>query len=147
MVTPIRKRRESLYLRMISALQGKDATFLRFLIVGATNFLISYSVFRWLFMIPVNIAAKSSICQLASYGAGIAWSFFLNRRFTFHGRERVITQARRFAFIQIILALTSAGLIGLMIDYLKFKPSVSWLLIMGVFTIINYVICRVWVFR
>ena len=126
---------------------GQDGSLLRFLLVGTTNFLISYSVFRGLLLIPIDVANKAALCQLVSFGAGIAWSFFWNRRFTFRSRERATTQARRFIFLQIALALTSAGVIGFLVDHLEFNPTLSWLLVMGPWTLINYVVCRAWVFR
>ena len=140
-------RQGAWHLRLTSARVGLDGSFLRFLLVGATNFLIGYSVFRGLLLIPVDVAAKATICQLASFGAGIAWSFVWNRRFTFHSRERAATQARRFISLQIVLALTSAGVIGLLVDHLELNPSVSWFLVMGVLTVVNYVLCRAWAFR
>ena len=124
-----------------------DGKFPRFLAVGFSNFVVSFTVFRVLLALPWSSQFKASLCQLASYGAGTVWSFIWNRRFTFRSTEPILGQALRFVSLQASLALVTASLIGLSVDILELPPTPSWLAIMGVATIVNFLLAKRWVFR
>jgi len=124
-----------------------DGRFPRFVAVGFSNFVVSFTVFRVLLALPWSVQFKASLCQLASYAAGTAWSFVWNRRFTFQSQDPVLRQALRFATLQASLAIVTASLIGLAVDILGFPPTLSWLVVAGGATIVNFLLAKRWVFK
>jgi putative flippase GtrA len=121
--------------------------FLRFLMVGASNFVISFVTFR----VCLSIFAQSSFSvpasQLVSYGVGILWSFFWNRRLTFASRGHLGHQAARFITLQVVLGVLSAVLIAMGVQQLGLNPSVAWFIVMSVITIANFLLTKWWAFK
>lgn len=122
-------------------------SFLRFLMVGTSNFVISFTVFRLLLLAPVSSPLKIYACQLISFASGIVWSYFLNRRFTFRCEQPIGPQATRFVSLQVTFALLSSLSIGLLVNNLGVNPSLAWFGVMALVTIANYFLCRFWVYR
>lgn len=126
-----------------------DPTFARFLLVGTSNTVISYSVywfgFYWLFS---NFTYKAAIAHTLSYSIGIVWSFLWNRYFTFkyQGTNNISTFSK-FLLTQVTIMFFSSGAIALLVDYLRYEPNLSWLVVMAIVTILNFVISKLWVFR
>jgi hypothetical protein len=48
--------------------------------------------------------------------------------------------------LQLVLLAASSGLIGLCVDILRLPPAASWLAIMAVVTLANFLLLRAWVF-
>jgi len=119
----------------------------RFVVVGLSNAVIGFTVFRACLATPFDVPLKAALSQLVTYAVGITWSFWLNRRWTFRSRGAVAPQAARFAFLQIAFALTSAAAIGLSVDHWGNPASLSWLVVMSLVTILNFVLSRFWAFR
>lgn len=119
----------------------------RFLLVGTSNFLIGFTTFRLVLMLPVEFTFKVGTAQLCSYGVGTVWSFFCNRRFTFKSREAVGGQLTRFVLLQATLAASSSVIIDALVAVRPESPSLIWVLVMGVVTVVNFTVCRTWVYR
>ena len=124
-----------------------DEKFWRFILVGCSNFLVSFFVFRLLLLTPVTFAAKATVSQLVSYAAGMLWSFVLNRRLTLKSSDAALPQMTRFLGLQVVLALISAALIGVCVDVLALPAARSWLAVMTVITVVNFLISKSWVFK
>jgi putative flippase GtrA len=124
-----------------------DARFARFLMVGLSNSFVSFCVFQGLLRLPHEGALPVSLCQLVSYGAGVAWSFFWNGRFTFHSRAPVVKQGLRFVVVQLFMAGASAAGVALFVDVLGWAPTLSWFFVMAPVTIANFLLSRYWVFH
>jgi len=124
-----------------------DGSFLRFVLVGLSNFAVSFSVFRVLVAATSSLEYSAAVSQIASYAAGTLWSFIWNRRFTFRSKASIPGQATRFFVLQASLAAASSGTIGLFVDHLSFPASPTWFVVMGFITIVNYLLCKRWVFR
>jgi putative flippase GtrA len=127
------------------ALAYRDAMLGRFVLVGLSNTTISYSVFWAALHLPMR-GPRATVSQLASYGAGTAWSFVWNRRWTFQSDGHLGRQAARFLFLQAALAATSAALVGLAVDREQLPPTPSWLGVIAVVTVVNFLLSRSWVF-
>ncbi len=127
--------------------QFYDRTFLTFILVGCSNFAVSFAVF-WLCMrTPVVFPFKSSVAQLISYATGTFWSFFWNRRLTFRSSGAVYRQAVRFISLQVSLAIISALLIGFIVENLGMNPSITWLIVMSAVTPTNFLLSKWWAFK
>lgn len=126
----------------------------RFGVVGLSNTLVSYAAFRTLLHVLDGISVRASLAQFGSYALGIGWSFFWNRRWTFRSDEatgavpeRPAAQFVRFVTLQAGLMVGSATSLGLLVDQLHQPPTLMWISVMGLVTVLNYVLSRYWAFR
>ena len=139
---PLRK-----VVRRLSSQCFTDKTFYRFLIVGCSNFVVSFSIFWFCLRIPVQFPYKASASQLIAYSVATLWSFFWNRRLTFNSSGPVFRQLRRFVVLQISLAVISAGLIGFAIESAGWPATSSWFVVMSGITVANFLLCKWWAMK
>ena len=125
---------------------GVKTQLVRFALVGCSNFLVSYTVFWLCLRIPFTFQFRASAAQLVSYSVGVVWSFLLNRRFTFDPEGPIARQAGRFVTLQIVLAFSSAAIIGYAVDSLDLPATLTWIVVMSIVTVINFTLCRYWAF-
>jgi putative flippase GtrA len=118
---------------------------IRFLMVGASNTVVSYLVF--LFGYHLWFVGNALFAQPLSYGAGIVWSYFWNRNWTFQSSAGVGREFIRFIVVQIILLFLSTGLVHLVVDRLNINASVGWILVMAFITALNFFLTKTFVFR
>jgi putative flippase GtrA len=124
-----------------------DARFARFLLVGASNTVVSFLVFQGLLRLSHDGALAVSLCQFVSYAVGVVWSFFWNSRFTFHSHAPVAKQGLRFVIVQLLMAGVSTAGIWLCVDVMRWKPTPSWFVVLVPVTIANFLLSRYWVFH
>jgi len=117
-------------------------TLLRFVVVGLSNTLISYLIFILLHGL-LGVAFAS---QAVSYAVGILWSYAWNSRWTFEQASYSRTQFIKFILAQLSLLAASALLLGLAVDILQLHATASWIAIMALITLVNYVVTKKWVF-
>ncbi len=124
-----------------------NGQFLRFALVGLSNFLVSFGVFQLclLGLAPSQMKIPSS--QFISYSAGILWSFLWNRHVTFASAGPVARQAARFLLLQVIFLAASTVLITVGVQRARLAPTVAWFLVMTIITVANFVLSRQWVFK
>jgi len=145
--------------------------FSRFIVVGCTNFAVSFVVFyifynylklsELLFGVlgPAGdhlqralqgIGAESADATLANiigYSAGIINSFVWNKLWTFKARHETVSQFGRFLLLNLACLLLSSLSLFIFIDSLGFLYGPVWFITMGMVTIINFAVSRYWVFR
>jgi putative flippase GtrA len=131
--------------RIIERAMGR--TPVRFLVIGTSNSVVSFSTFWLAINSPVSFTFKVFFSQLLSYAIATLWGFYWHRRVTFKSKGSAHRQLTNFVLLQGSLALISAALIETAVGRLKFGPAVSWVTVMTAITILNYVICRRCVFR
>jgi putative flippase GtrA len=118
----------------------------RFVVVGLSNSLLSFVAFRAGIELLPPVGGRAAAAQALAYAAGILWSFYWNRRWTFGARGPVTRSLAAFAATQgALLALTSAAL-GLAVDALGAPATPSWLAVMAGATLLNYLAQRHLVF-
>lgn len=127
--------------------QKAHGQFARFLLVGCSNFVVSFLVFHLLILLSPRFDLSIFIAQLLSYSAGTLWSFIWNRRFTFRSTASPYRQAVRFIVLQGSFALITAFSIDAAVVSLGLPPTAAWFLVMFVVTIANYMLSRSWAFR
>jgi putative flippase GtrA len=124
-----------------------DPSLGRFLLVGLSNTALSYAVFRLCLWVLPAFALRATVSQVVSYGSGIAWSFLWNRIWTFKSQAPAARQGIRFVTLQLSMAALSSALVGLSVDALRLPATPSWVAVMGLVTVVNYLGSRYWVFR
>ncbi len=129
-----------------------DHTFLKFLLVGVSNTLLSAAIMFLLY----NLAGCSTTASsAAAFTAGALLSFFLNRCFTFRSEEGFWKSAVKFALNVAVLWAVSylwmqKWLAALLLGggmALVWADNLSMLLSMGFYTVLNYLGQRFFAFR
>lgn len=126
-------------------------SFLRFLLVGVGNTLLSAAITFGLY----NLARWDPVLSSAiAYVAGASMSFFLNRSFTFHSQEAFWPSAAKFALnVAVLWTLTTPFLQPWLAGQLQAVFVEQWannaalLFCMGLYTILNYFGQRFFAFR
>lgn len=128
----------------------KDATFIRFIIVGVINTIVGMSVmFLCYNAIGLNYWGSSA----ANYVVGSICSYILNKKFTFRSREKGSSVIIRFVINIGICYLISYGVARPLIRYLmqpysvKVQDNAAMLLGTVAFTLMNYFGQKLFVFR
>jgi putative flippase GtrA len=119
-----------------------EVSVVRFGIVGVSNTVIGYTVFR-----GAHRVFPAAASQGLSYLVGMLWSYYWNRRWTFRSQSNVTAEAVRFFSLQIGFLLLSASLLGLLVDRLGQNPSLSWFGTAVLITLLNFTLSRFWAFR
>ena len=126
-------------------------SFLRFLVVGVGNTLLSMAVELGLY----NLGGANPVLSSAvGYVVGAVMSFFLNRRFTFHSQEELGRSAVKFAVnVAVLWTLTHPLLQPWLAGKLqavfveKWANNVALVICMGLYTVLNYFGQRFFAFR
>lgn len=120
--------------------------FVRFLTVGVSNTAVSFVTYVVMLRLLRVVDARVLLAQLASYGAGIAWSYLWNRRWTFASRGPRGPEAGRFVVSQLLIMVGSAVLLSAVVERTAFGPTVAWCVVMALVTVVNFLVLRLWVF-
>jgi putative flippase GtrA len=144
--------------------------FSRFLVVGFSNFAISFAVFYLLYNywqvstvlyallgqagnglegIVLGVGASSldaSLANMVGYAAGVINSFIWNKLWTFKAKHETAAQFGRFLILNLACLLLSSACLFLFTDYLGWSYLPVWFVTMGFVTLLNFVISKSWVF-
>ena len=145
--------------------------FSRFLVVGVSNFAISFAVFyilynHWKLSGPFydllgetgqllanflkRLGADSldaTLANIVGYGAGVINSFTWNKLWTFKARKQTTLQFTRFLFVNLTCLLLSSASLFIFTDYLNMPYLPVWFITMAVVTVLNFGFSKFWVFR
>ena len=114
----------------------------RFGVVGVSNAALSFGVF-W----SAHQLMPASGAQCLAYAVGMLWSYYWNRRWTFQSQGGVASEASRFFTLQIGFMLLSSFLLGLLVDRMHWPSAASWLGVMVLVTVLNFLASRFWAFK
>ncbi|HYQ92358.1 MAG TPA: GtrA family protein, partial [Candidatus Competibacteraceae bacterium] len=128
----------------LTILLFSDKRLIHFLMVGATNTVVSYLVFLLRYHLWFHQSAL--LAQPFSYGAGIVWSYIWNRQWTFQSSAAVGQELIRFVIVQIILLFLSTNLIYWLVDCGNINASIGWVLVTAPITMLNFFLTKTWVF-
>lgn len=124
-----------------------DARFIRFLLVGLSNTILSYAVFRVSLSLLPDFGGAAAVAQGFSYSAGLFWSYFWNRVWSFRSSEVMFGEFSKFVVLQLSLLVLSAAAISVLVDIFGLAPTISWVSVMFFITLINFAVLKYWVFR
>lgn len=129
------------FVRQLSSAMASSSP-LRFVVVGVSNAVLSYVVFQLCFA-ALGVAW---ISQAIGYAAGIGWSFLWNSLWTFKTGTLSNRRFMRFVGTQLAFLVLSSVALGFAVDRMAWNSTVSWLAIMAVVTVANYLVSRSYVF-
>jgi len=161
MVRPDKSAEHSSHIRQFS----------RFIIVGFSNFAVSFAVFYLLYNYwqlsdlfynllgnagrnleeaLLQFGARSldaTLANIVGYSAGIVNSFTWNKLWTFKVRQGTASQFSRFLALNLMCLLLSSAALFLFTDYLAWPYLPVWFVTMGIVTLVNFAASKYWVFR
>ncbi|KPJ99726.1 MAG: hypothetical protein AMJ60_04010 [Desulfobacterales bacterium SG8_35] len=144
--------------------------FSKFIVVGFSNFIVSFVVFylfynywklsgifygllgqagRNLENIVLQAGAVSldaTLANIVGYSAGIINSFTWNKLWTFAAKKKTAKQFGRFLVLNLFCLLLSSASLLVFTDYLGWAYLPVWFVTMGIITLVNFFISKVWVF-
>jgi len=159
---------QQLYKSAISSSNLKQ--FSKFIVVGFSNFIVSFVVFylfynywklsaifysllgqagRNLENIVLQAGAASldaTLANIVGYSAGIINSFTWNKLWTFEAKKKTAKQFGRFLVLNLFCLLLSSAFLFVFTDYLGWAYLPVWFITMGIITLVNFFISKVWVF-
>ena len=125
--------------------------FLRFVLVGSSNFLIGLLLFYGI--MQTNIAAgntKIVLAQTVAYVVGGCWSFFWNRTWAFSDAKprhsSIFGQSLRFALLQIAMYLGSVICLLVFIQAMGMPYVLGWIVSTTIITAANFLGMSYWIF-
>jgi len=121
--------------------------FARFMIVGLSNFLVSYVTFLFFITILPKSPLSAGIAQAVSYSAGIVWSYYWNGRWTFRMHSTQGNAFMKFLLLQLLLMIISSFSIGVCVNQSSLAPGIIWVLVMCPVTVLNFLGTRHFVFQ
>jgi len=119
-----------------------EITLVRFVVVGCSNTALGFAIF-W----SAHHLMPAFGAQCLSYTLSMLWSYYWNRRWTFQTKGRVAGEAVRFFTSQIAFMLLSSFLLGMLVDRWRLPAGPSWLAVMALITVLNFVVSRYWSFK
>ena len=144
--------------------------FTKFLVVGFSNFAVSFVVFYLLynhwklsdifyglfgqagksvegFILQIGATSlDATLANIFGYGAGIINSFIWNKLWTFKAHQKAATQFGRFLVLNLACLLLSSAALFLFTDYLNWPYLPVWFVTMGIVTLVNFGFSKFWVF-
>ena len=120
-----------------------EVSVIRFGVVGVSNTAISFVIYWFMsHVVPVLVA------QGVSYGAGMLWSLYWNRRWTFKSASSGDSkEAGRFLGLQIGFLILSSVLVKWLVEYEHVHSLIAWFAVAAFVTVLNFVASRYWAFR
>jgi putative flippase GtrA len=157
---------------MRAVVSSKDAQQLfKFLIIGCTNFAVSFVVFylcyerlqlatallavsgalgkdiqSWL--AATGIASPdAALANILGYSLGTVNSFVWNRTWTFEKQSDTGKRFRKFVALNVLCLALSTAILMLLVDWLHWPYGIVWVGTMGFVTVLNFIGNKFWVFR
>lgn len=124
----------------------RDRSLVRFLVVGVSNTGLSFVVFSAAVALLPPDRAGTFIAQAISYGAGLVWSYMWNRAWAFQSSGSMRPEVTKFLRSQLLLLLLTASSVSALVHAVGMGPSVSWIIVMTLATVLNYLMLKSWVF-
>jgi len=144
--------------------------FSKFIVVGFSNFIVSFVVFylfynywklsaifysllgqagRNLENVVLQAGAASldaTLANIVGYSAGIINSFTWNKLWTFEVKKKTAKQFGRFLVLNLFCLLLSSAFLFVFTDYLGWAYLPVWFITMGIVTLVNFAVSKYWVF-
>lgn len=126
---------------MLNDFVKKYSVFLRFLIVGGSSTFIDFC-----FYMIFSIFFPVYISKIVSMTISSIYSFFINRKWTFHSNNKSLLTKLKY-IITIIINIIVNSLVNQFVFMLTFSKLLSFIFATGVAMIVNYILQKFLVFK
>jgi len=113
----------------------------RFLVVGLSNTVLSFLVYRLLLL----LASPYVLAAALAFAAGAVNGYILNRRWTFEARDTARARAAYVA-VQVLGAAATTGLVVFFVEVVGIGRSWGYLLAIPPVTLAMFAANRIWTF-
>lgn len=120
----------------------KYLPFIKFCLVGATNVIISYTVYYILLASGLNYLLASAIAYITGILNGYIWS----SKFVFK-KNKSIYNMMKFFIVYISALFINLGIMYVCVDTYNMNKLVAPIFAIGIGTIYNYLLNKIWTFR
>ncbi len=116
-----------------------EVSVVRFGVVGVSNTLLGYSVFR-----GAHRVLPAAASQALSYLVGMLWSYYWNRRWTFKSQDNVASEAPASSACKSASCCSAPPCSACSSITLHQNPTLSWIGTSALCTVLNFVASRFW---
>jgi putative flippase GtrA len=116
---------------------------LRFVIVGASNTLLSWCVYALLEHVGVHYLLASGI----AFAIGAINSYVFNRRWTFRSHGRPLPEVIRFGVVQCVGLALDVSLLYVLVHHVGVHHLIAQALVFPVASAATFTLSRSWAFR
>jgi putative flippase GtrA len=127
---------------------GLRYPFVRFVVVGCANFVVSFAAFYGAYhYLPLGTAGgRGAVANVLAYCAGMINSFLLNRAWTFRAEGRVVAHAWRFALLNAATLVGSTAIVFVLVDRAGYSALAVWLPLTIAILVAHYLGMKHWAF-
>jgi len=127
---------------IIDKLWNRYLQFIKFCIIGVINVGIFYTIYYILLTLDVNYLLANTIACLIAILNGYIWS----SKFVFE-KNKSINNMMKFFIVYISSLFINLGIIYICVDYYNINKLVAPIFAIGIVTIYNYTLNKIWTFR
>jgi putative flippase GtrA len=120
----------------------KYLPFIKFCLVGVTNVVISYTAYFILLKLGLYYLLASTIAYIVGILNGYIWS----SKFVFK-KNKSINNMMKFFIVYISALFINLGIIYICVDCYNMNKLIAPIIAIGVGTIYNYTLNKIWTFR
>jgi putative flippase GtrA len=122
-------------------------SFLRFIVVGCVNFVVSFAAFYASYhYLPLGGHGRGAVANVLAYAAGMINSFILNRLWTFEAEGSVGVHAAKFAVLNVATLAASTIVVLLLVDWAGLPALAVWLPLTIAILAAHYLGMKHWAF-
>ena len=129
-------------INIIKKLWEKYSLFIKFCIVGVTNVIISYTVYFFLLKLGLYYLLASAIACIIGILNGYIW----NSKYVFK-KNKSLNNVIKFFIVYISSSFINLGIMYICVDYYSIHKLIAPIFAIGIGTIYNYTLNKMWTFR
>jgi putative flippase GtrA len=116
---------------------------LRFVVVGATNTLVSWCAYA----VVTSLGLHYLLASTVAFGLGVVNSYVLNRRWTFRSRAQRTPELLRFTVVQMVGLGVDLVLLYAIVEGLGIAHLIAQALVFPAASALTFGLSRRWAFR
>ena len=120
----------------------KYLLFIKFCLVGVTNVVISYTVYFILLKLGLYYLLAATIAYIVGILNGYVWS----SKFVFN-KNKSINNMLKFFIVYISALFINLGIMYICVDYYGMSKLIAPIIAIGIGTIYNYTLNKLWTFK
>ena len=126
----------------IDTLWNKHSKFIKFCLVGASNVLIYYTIYYILLKLGIYYLLANATAYVIAILNGYVWS----SKYVFK-KSKSINNMMKFFMVYISSLFINLGIVYICVDYYNMYKLIAPIIAIGVGTIYNYILNKIWTFK